>query len=203
MLELLVGISAVVGIASSIANIVNSYSEEQQAKAALAQAKAIQMQQVRENIKQAAVSFRYNYIAIQQKLEQARQQSLLEQYERYRQMLREVALHKVTQYAAGVQGGVARLAEIQTRLDADKDINVHKRNLANVAKQLGLTKEALEAEYNAALQQAALQMQAIEQATSWEELQLANQYAAYRTQMLGQALQSAVQAWSYFQSAGG
>lgn len=203
MLELLLGIGAAVGIASSIANIVNSYSEEQQAKAALAQAKAIQMQQVRENIKQAAVSFRYNYIAIQQKLEQARQQSLLEQYERYRQMLREVALHKVTQYAAGVQGGVARLAEIQTRLDADKDINVHKRNLANVAKQLGLTKEALEAEYNAALQQAALQMQAIEQATSWEELQLANQYAAYRTQMLGQALQSAVQAWSYFQSAGG
>lgn len=183
--------------AAQIATILYSFWQAHQANQekkksldTLEEIKQVKLQQLEMNKAALNLQAQYQAVGLSMQLQQHKQQFLLEQFERLRQGIRDRALQIVSAYAAGIaKGGTAKAMEIQSQLDTDKDLAILKRNFLNIGAQLGYQKDALEAEYLAALKQMNLQKSAIEKSNTWEALQLASQYNSIRNQYIAQGLQ--------------
>ena len=189
-------IATLISIGMKAYDMYKTSQEEAQEKQALQRVKVLKEQQIVSDVLAFAQSTQFKLQALNQQLLQARNATLLEQYERYKQGLRDKAMAIVTQYAAGIKGGTATAEQLAAELDRDKDINILKRNYLNVAKQLGLEKEIALHDLNTAITNAILSYKGVEQAQTLAELDLAARYRSYYTQTWASIASEAAQAYS-------
>jgi len=197
ILSTIATVLSIISTGTQLYSLYQSYEEEQQEAAYLENIRRFQMEQVAADTLTALENTNYRLMALSDQLEYARQATLLEQYERLKQGLRDVALHQVTQQAAGItSGATAKALQIESQVDTQKDVSIMKRNFLHVAKKLGLEKEAALKDLDVTIQNAARQLEYIQKAQSMDELALASQYRAYRAQLLSSAVNSAYNAYS-------